>query len=113
MNGWFNPDGYLDLISQVLLIVGGLAIAIVPSWFAAKANSTAQKLDKSISNGHTTPMRADLDRVIDAIDRLSHDVSAIRRDLADEETRRRDHVAELREELHRKVDDLHRRFGRN
>lgn len=113
MNGWFNPDGYLDLISQVLLIVGGLAIAIVPSWFAAKANSTAQKLDKSISNGHATPMRADLDRVIDAIDRLSHDVSAIRRDLADEETRRRDHVAELREELHRKVDDLHRKFGTN
>lgn len=113
MNGWFNPDDALDLISQALLVIGGLAIAVIPSWFAAKANSTAQKLDRSISNGHTGPLRADIDRVLESIDRLSHDVSAIRRDLADEETRRRSHVAELREELHRKVDDLHRRFGAN
>lgn len=113
MNGWFNPDNWLDLASQVLLIMGGLSIAIIPSWFASKANKTSQAVLLETRNGHTTPMRADLDRVIDAIDRLSHDVSAIRRDLADEEDRRRDHVTELRDELHRKVNDLHRKFGAN
>ena len=113
MNGWFNPDGWLDIISQVLLVVGGLGIAIVPSWFAARAHKTSQAVLSETRNGHATPMRADLDRVIESIERLSHDVTAIRRDLADEETRRRDHVAELRDELHRKVDDLHRRFGTN
>lgn len=111
MNGWFNPDNWLDLASQILLILGGLAIAIVPSWFAARAHKTSVAVLSETRNGHSTPMRADLDRVIDAIDRLSHDVTAIRRDLADEEDRRRSHVTELRDEMQRKVDDLHKKFG--
>jgi hypothetical protein len=113
VNGWFNPDNALDLFSQALLILGGLAIAIVPSWFASKAHKTSQAILSETRNGHnpSVPMRADLDRVIESIERLSHDVSAIRRDLADEENRRRDHVTELRDELHRKVNDLHRKFG--
>ena len=113
MNGWFNPDNLLDLVSQFLLIIGGLLIAIVPSWFAARAHKTSVAVLSETRNGHSTPMRADLDRVIESIERLSHDVTAIRRDLADEENRRRDHVAELRDELHRKVNDLHRKFGAN
>ena len=111
MNGWFDPDSYLDLVSQVLLILGGLSIAIVPSWFAARAHKTSVAVLSETRNGHSTPMRADLDRVIDAIDRLSHDVTAIRRDLSDEEDRRRSHVTELRDEMQRKVDDLHKKFG--
>lgn len=111
MNGWFNPDGWVDLLSQVLLIVGGVTMAIVPSVYAARAHKTSTEVLSETRNGHKVPMRADLDRVIEAIDRLSHDVTAIRRELADEEDRRRNHVTELREEMHRKVNDLHRKFS--
>jgi hypothetical protein len=120
MNGWFNPDNTLDLISQALLILGGLAIAIVPSWFAARTHremkstqTTVGQVRDQVVNGHegAPPLRADLDRVITAIDRLARDVSAIRRDLADEETRRRDHVTELREEVHRRISEIHRKLG--
>ena len=114
MNGWFNPDGWLDLASQLLLIVGGLAIATVPTWLvAARSHKGVQRIEAQVINGHAgaPPLRADLDRVIAAIDRLSHDVTAIRRDLADEEARRRDHVTELREEVQRRVNEIHRKLG--
>jgi hypothetical protein len=103
MTGWFNPDGWVDLVSQILLIVGGLAIAIVPSWIAARSHRSITRVESQVANGHTTPMRADLDRAILAIEALAHDVTGLRRDLADEENRRRDHIAELRDEVNRKL----------
>jgi hypothetical protein len=41
--------------------------------------------------------------VIVAIDNLAKDVTGLRRDLADEENRRRDQIAELRDEVNRKL----------
>lgn len=114
MNGWFNPDGWVDLVSQLLLIVGGLAIATVPTWLvAARSHKGVQRIEAQVINGHAgaPPLRADLDRVIAAIDRLANDVTAIRRDLADEEARRRDHVTELREEVQRRISEIHRKLG--
>ena len=114
MNGWFNPDGWLDLASQFLLIIGGLAIATIPTWLvAARSHKGVQRIEAQVINGHAgaPPLRADLDRVIAAIDRLANDVTAIRRDLADEESRRRDHVAELREEVQRRISEIHRKLG--
>ena len=113
MQGWFNPDSILDLVSQMLLIVGGLAIATIPTWLvAARSHKGVQRIEAQVINGHAgaPPLRADLDRVIAAIDRLGHDVTAIRRDLADEESRRRDHVTELRDEVHRRITEIHRKL---
>lgn len=102
MNQIPNPDSWMD-VATILLATAMMA---VPSWFAIKAHKTSSEVLHQTRNGHTTPLRADLDRAIEAIDRLGHDVSAIRRDLADEEDRRRAHVAELRQELHRKIESI-------
>ena len=117
MNGWYNPENWLDLADHLLLVLAAIGVVAVPSWLTARGHRDIKRsvgaVADQVINGHADapPLRADLDRVIDAIDRLSHDVTAIRRDLADEETRRRSHVTELREEMQRKVDDLHRKFG--
>ena len=104
MNGWFNPDGWVDLVSQILLIVGGLAIAVVPSWIAARSHRSISRVEQSVSNGHgSVPIRADLDRAIQAIEALAHDVRGLRRDLDDSENRRRDQIAEIRDEVNRKL----------
>lgn len=99
----FNPDSWMD----VFTIVFGVTMTTVPSWFAIKAHRTSAAVLSETKNGHTTPMRADLDRVIEAIDRMSHDITAIRHGLADEEDRRRAHV----QEVHQRIDELHRRIS--
>lgn len=107
MNTIPDPENWLD----VLTILAVALIAAVPAVFAAKANRTSQAVLSQTKNGHVRPMREDLDRVIAAIEALSHDVTAIRRDLADEEDRRRDHVAELRDETRRRFEEIHRRIN--
>jgi len=113
MNTIPNPDDWMDVIT----IIAVALIAGVPSWFAIKAHKTSTEVLHQTRNGHTTPMRQDLDRAIDSIDRLGHDVAGIRKDLADEEDRRRAHVREvhtsvqeLRDDVQRKLDDLHARL---
>lgn len=106
MNTIPDPENWLD----VLTIIAVALIAAVPAVFAAKAHKTSEAVLSQTKNGHQVPMRQDLDRVIAAIEALSHDVTAIRRDLAAEEDRRRNHVAELREEVHRRIEEVHRRL---
>lgn len=120
MNGWYNAENLLDIIDHFLIVVGAIGVAAIPSWYAARnhrelktTQETVTQVRDQVVNGHANspPLRADLDRVIAAIEHLSHDVTAIRRELADEETRRRDHVAELRDEVNRKITDLVKRIG--
>ena len=123
MNTIPNPDDWMDVIT----IIAVALIAGVPSWFAIKANKTSTEVLNQTRNGRcrktnapvrrTTPMRQDLDRAIESLDRLGHEVSGIRTDLADEEDRRREHVREvhisvqeLRDDVQRKLDDLHARL---
>lgn len=121
MNGWYNAENWLDLLDHLLLVCGGIAVIAIPSWFAARnhkelktTQQTVAQVRDQVVNGHSDapPLRADIDRVIAVLDRLGNDITAIRRDLADEESRRRDHIAELREEIHRKIDEINSRINR-
>ena len=120
MNGWYDPQNWLDIFDHFLLVIAAIGVAAVPSYFSARNHRSIKDTQKTIGqvrdqvvNGHADapPLRADLDRVLAAIDRLGHDVTAIRRDLADEGERRRDHVAELREEVHRRITEINRKLG--
>jgi predicted transcriptional regulator len=108
MNGWFNPDSWMDVWSQLLLIVGALSIAIAPSWFSArKTHKDLRDVKDQVKNGHTnTNLRDDLDRVLERLEELSRHVTEISRgfsglksELIDEEIRRRESVRELRGDL--------------
>lgn len=108
MNGWFNPENWLDVVSQVLLIVGAIAVAAVPSWFSARNHRELQDVKNQVVNGHKSPLRADLDKVLERLDRMSHSiqdidsgVKVLRAELLDEEIRRRENVRELHSDLER------------
>lgn len=105
MNGWFNPDGWVDLVSQILLIVGAVAVAAVPSWFAARTHRSIKSETKVIRdqlvNGHTTFLRQDVDRALTAIQMLTQEVAALRRDLALEQDSRQSQIDDLRGDVDR------------
>lgn len=105
MNGWFNPDGWVDLVSQVLLIAGGLAIAVVPSWFAARTHGALKSETKVIRdqlvNGHTTFLRADVDKALAAIESLTHEIANLRKELFLETDSRRSQIDDLRGDVDR------------
>lgn len=100
MNGWFNPDGWVDLLSQILLIAGALSIAVVPSWFAARNHRSIRDIKDQVVNGHAdTNLRNDLDRAIAAINDLGNEVRGLRTDLLNESHHRRTQISDLAEEL--------------
>ena len=96
---WANPDDWLDLVAYAWYGLVLIAIAGVPSWFAARNHRGISDIKNQVVNGHTEPLRADLDRAITAIGDLSGDVRGLRQDLAMEEDRRRAAVADLYTEL--------------
>lgn len=101
-----NVDSWLDIIANVWVGMVVLGLAIIPGYMAARKNQKGIKeIRDQVVNGHADapPLRTDLDRVIVAIDNLAKDVTGLRRDLADEEDRRRDQIAELRDEVNRKL----------
>lgn len=108
MNGWFNPDSWIDLVDHVLLILGVLATLVVPQWISSrKTHRELKDVKDQVKNGHTnTNLRDDVDRVLDRLEELSKHVTEIARgfsgmksELIDEEIRRRESVKELRGDL--------------
>ena len=111
MTEWTDVDTWLDFIDHVWIGIVLIAVAAVPSVFAArnhseikKVSKDTQRLDKSISNGHTSPLRADVDEIRETLD-------AIRSDLRDVKSDVTDIRSELREERKDRL-DLDNRFER-
>lgn len=108
---WPAVDNWLDLIGNVWIGLVLIAAAAVPSWFAARNHKSLNEVRDQVKNGHTTPLRVDLDKALYAIESLAHDVRGLRSDLASEEDRRRQQYGELRSDLderigrHRKLED--------
>lgn len=101
-----NVDSWLDIIANLWVGIVVLGLAVIPGYMTARKNQKGiQEIKSQVVNGHADapPLRTDLDRVIVAIDNLAKDVTGLRRDLADEENRRRDQIAELRDEVNRKL----------
>lgn len=92
-----NADSWMDVIT----ILTAVAMMSVPSWFAIKAHKTSAAVLSETRNGHTVPMRADLDRALAAIEALAHDVKNLRADVALEEDRRRSQIQDLATDVDR------------
>lgn len=74
-----NPDDWMDVLT--ILVV--TAMIAVPSWLSLRTRRTVMKMDKSISNGHTTPIRVDLDEVRDTLAHIRADLHAVKSELGD------------------------------
>ena len=102
-----NPDSWADVITIVIvtLIVAG------PTWIAARTkrqigdvHQQVRAVRDQVVNGHTIPMRADMDEMRLAVSNLRDEVrggfSSLRADLAEERSVRRDGDMSLCEEIH-------------
>lgn len=114
MNGWFNPDSWMDVLDHLLLVLGAISVAAIPSWFAARNHKEIKDVKNQVVNGHKEPLRFDLDRVLQRLDDLTsfvtevgRGVTGLRSDLADEESRRREGVRELRSDIDRHRSEFH------
>jgi len=90
-----NPDNWMD----VFTILAATAMVAIPSWFAHRNHKDLKEVVYQTKNQHDTNLRDDVDRAIDAIEKLGHDFRGMRQDLAAEENRRRSEVAELERRL--------------
>lgn len=101
MNSIPNPDGWLDVFTIIAVVL----ITAVPSWLAARNQKTIQAVKDQVVNGHTTPMRADLDSLREDIggmrDEMRGGFSALRSDLAEERIARRSGDDMLRDQIGR------------
>lgn len=118
MNGaWTDVQNWLDLLDHVWIGLVLIAVAAVPSWFAARNHDGIKQIKDQVVNGHKDPMRSDLDKVITTIadldnkvDSIAHSITSIREELVVEETRRRTGISDLRDDIDRRLDELRRKF---
>ena len=131
MSEWYNPDSWMDLVDHALIGMVLIAVAAVPSWFAANRNHRAIKkvgqkaeaIEAQVVNGHAEQpqsLRDDMDEIKAALSRwepvlgmvdelragmesLSQQMRAFRGDLMAEEDRRRIQVRDLRDELNHRT----------
>ena len=83
MNGWFNPDNWLDIADHLLLILGVLLTTVVPTWFSTRKTHRDLRLEEL--SKHVTE--------------IARGFSGLKSELIDEEIRRRESVRELRGDL--------------
>lgn len=93
----FNPDSWMD----VALILAVTAMGVATTWITAKNQATVKKLDSSVSNGHTRPLRVDMDDMRELLDHIRRDLHSVKSELG--------HIrAELRDERAERLDLDHR-----
>lgn len=95
-----NPDGWLD----AFVILAATAMVAIPSWFAARNHKSIKKVTDQVVNGHTTPMRADIDSMKNTLDEIHTDMRGVKTDISDIRN-------ELRQERKDRI-DLDDRFER-
>jgi hypothetical protein len=94
-----DASNFLDLFDHFIVVAGAILLAAVPSWFAHRNHKDLKEVVYQTKNQHDTNLRDDVDRAIDAIEKLGQDFRGMRQDLAAEENRRRSEVAELERRL--------------
>lgn len=98
---WPVVNDWLDLVGNMWIGLVVIAAAVVPSWLAARNHTTIKAIKNQVVNGHEQPLRADLDRAIEAIESLADDVSGLRKAINMEEDRRRVQIDDLRGDVDR------------
>ena len=107
MNTIPNPDSWSDVVTIIIVT----AIVAGPTWLTARANRAIKGVHQQVSvvreqvvNGHTSPLRSDVDDMRTAVSSLRDEVrggfSSLRADLAEERSARRDGDMSLCEEIH-------------
>lgn len=116
---WTDVQNWLDLLDHVWIGLVLIACTVIPGIISARTNRGVKRIQDQVVNGHKDPLRKDLDRVIASlsdmgqkVDSISHSITNLRDELAEEEDRRRSSIRELREDFDKKFTDMLARFIR-
>lgn len=115
---WTDAQDWIDLIDHIWIGLVLIAVAVLPALIAArKTNKGIQKIQDQVVNGHASPLRSDLDRVIqkldetaEKVDRISTDVNYLRTELLAEEGRRVISDNQLRDDFDSRFSEVLRKF---
>ena len=102
---WTDAQNWLDILDHIWIGLVLIAVAGIPSYFAARNHKGIQAVKNQVVNGHTTPLRADLDAMRDNVcgirDEMRGGFTAMRDDLTEERQARRAGDDAIREEIAR------------
>ena len=115
---WTDAQDWIDLIDHIWIGLVLIAIAVLPALISSrKTNQGIKKIQDQVVNGHTDPLRSDLDKVIqklnetsNKVDLISSDVQYLRTELGKEEGRRVVSDNELRDDFDRRFTEVLRKF---
>ena len=106
---WSDASTWIDILDHFLIGIFVLGAAVVPSLLTLRNHRSIKSettvIKEQLVNGHKSPLRADMDRALEAIEALSQNVMALRHDLLAERDSRKAQVEDLRTE----VDAMRRR----
>lgn len=98
---WSDADTLIDILDHIWIGLVLLAVTAIPSWFSMRNHKGIVEVKQQVQNAHKTNLRDDLDRCINAIEALAHDVAGLRDDLHDERKSRKAQVDDLRSDVDR------------
>ena len=90
MTEFYNPDSWMDVLDHIWIGLVLISVAAVPSWFAYRNHTKIQGVSDQVKgvaaqvvNGHTTPMREDVDGIRSVLNDIRADQRLIKADVAD------------------------------
>jgi outer membrane murein-binding lipoprotein Lpp len=111
MNWPSDASNWMDVFDHAIVVLGAIVLAGVPSWLAARNHSKIKGISEQVTgvaaqvtNGHTTPMRQDVDGIRAVVDEIRGDLHSMKSDVSDIRS-------ELRQERKDRI-DLDDRFER-
>lgn len=88
MNTIPDPNSWMDVFT-ILVATGMIAI---PSWLSVRNGRSIKKVQDQVANGHTTPLREDLDKMRD-------NLRDMRSDIRDDMTMIKSELTDIRSEI--------------
>lgn len=117
MPGAYNPEDWTDLLGLIIIAVAFVGAASVPVWLQRRSSAkTDAKLDgirSQVQNGHTEPLRADIDRIIAAQADLVAEQRAQRVEAREEHRQHRADIKDIRDDYGRRIDGLASKLDRH
>jgi hypothetical protein len=126
---WTDVDNFWDLIDHIWIGLVVIAAAAIPSVIAARNHGKIEKVSKQVTgvaaqvvNGHTTPMRKDMDDIKSVLDDMRGDVYGMKADVSgmkSDVSGMKSDVSDIRSELRQErrdridLDDRFEKFKRD
>ena len=104
MNQFYEAKNWMAVVDHIWIGLVLIGVAAVPSWFSARNHAKIQKVSDQVTgvaaqvvNGHSTPMREDVDDMRAVVDEIRGDIHLMKSDVSDIRT-------ELRQERKDRID---------